>query len=257
MPRLRVALLAVVVVTGMPSHAAPPASPTPILVELFTSEGCSSCPPADRLLQRMIAEQPWPDVQVVGLAHHVDYWDRLGWRDRFSSAVLTARQQRYGEALHLESVYTPQMVADGRFQFVGSDTKAGRRALESALAQPHGSVMVSAQAADPNVTVAVSVDSLPFPRRDRADILVAVAEDGLQTNVRAGENAGRTLIHAAVVRRLVTIGEATGAQPAAHGTIRLDREWQRDRLRIVAFVQERSSRHILATGQTTLESDHR
>lgn len=254
MSRPLAALVVAVLLAGTSSHGTSPASPPPILVELFTSEGCSSCPPADVFLQRMINEQLWPDVQVIGLGHHVDYWDRLGWRDRFSSAVLTERQQRYGDALHLDAVYTPQMVADGRFQFVGSDTKAGRRALDQALAQPHGRVTVSAQAGDTRLAVAVSADGLPSPRRDRADIVVAITEDGLQSSVRAGENSGRTLTHAAVVRRLITVGEATGAQASAHTETSLDREWQRDRIKIVGFVQERSSRRVIGTGQTSLQS---
>src|SRR5437867_3002658 len=121
------------------SHAAPP---TPILVELFTSEGCSDCPPADALLEKLIAGQPASGVAIIGLGQHVDYWDRLGWKDRFSSAALTERQQLYQARFRTESIYTPQMVVDGRAELVGSDTTAARRAIERALTSPHGVVRI-------------------------------------------------------------------------------------------------------------------
>jgi hypothetical protein len=229
-------------------------APTAVLVELFTSEGCSSCPPADTFLQRLIEMPPSADVQIIGLGHHVTYWDHQGGRDRFSSAALTDRQERYGSALHVEAVYTPQMVVDGRSQFVGSDTKAGLRAIDEASARPHGAIAIALEAASSGrVAVSVTATGLPsLSRSNRADILVAVTEDGLTSNVRAGENSGRKLVHAAVVRRLTTAGEAVGEQAMARTDVALDREWQRERLKIVAFVQERSSRRVLGTAVATL-----
>ena len=246
------AIAALLVREGAPRAAGD--RPTPILLELFTSEGCSSCPPADSLLQHLIDASPRSGLQIIGLGHHVDYWDHQGWRDRFSSSALTARQQVYGDVLHVDAIYTPQMIADGRFQFVGSDAAAGRRALEQAAALPHGALDVAVQSAGVNhATVVVTASRLPaVARRDRADVVIAVTEDGLQSNVRAGENRGRTLSHAAVVRRLSTIGEATGEQASARADIVLDKDWQRDRLKVVAFVQEHSSRRVLAAGFVSL-----
>lgn len=96
-------------------------APSIVVVELFTSEGCSSGPPADTLLQRLADASPVEGVQIVALGEHVDYWDQQGWKDRFSSVALTNRQRVYAQALNTESIYTPQMIVDGRAEFVGSD----------------------------------------------------------------------------------------------------------------------------------------
>ena len=111
-------------------------APVPILVELFTSEGCSSCPPADTLLTRLAAEKIVGGAQVVALAFHVDYWDRLGWKDRFSSAAFTERQHRYAAAWQTDRIYTPQAVVDGRVEFVGTDATRALDALTTSAARP-------------------------------------------------------------------------------------------------------------------------
>jgi len=131
---------AVVLSLTCSSPAARATSTTPVLVELFTSEGCSDCPPADAVLEKLIATQPVAGAEVIGLGQHVTYWDELGWKDRFSSATLTNRQNVYGASFALESVYTPQMIVDGRAQFVGSDGNVARKAIERASAAPHGVV---------------------------------------------------------------------------------------------------------------------
>src|SRR5580765_1353434 len=145
--------------------------PTPVIVELFTSEGCSDCPPADTLLEKLIAAPPVAGVQVIGLGQHVDYWDQLGWKDRFSSAALTNRQRAYGSRFHTDDIYTPQMVVDGRSAFVGSDADAARKAIAKAATAAHGGMRIERAGS------AVTVTATDLPNHDRADIVVALAED--------------------------------------------------------------------------------
>jgi len=229
--------------------AAAPGAAVPILVELFTAEGCSSCPAADLLLEKMIESQPAAGVVLVGLGEHVDYWDNLGWKDRFSSAKLTARQQGYAARLKTEEVYTPQMIVDGREAFVGNDLNAARRAIEAASALPHGVIDVAIETTTGNaLTVSVAASQLPpLTSGDHADLVIAIVEDHLRTEVKRGENQGRTLTHAAVVRTLQTIGEASGDAAPVRTRVTLSSDWHRDSLKIVAFAQERGSRRVLAT----------
>lgn len=246
-----VLVLTTVAVLARTTRAAPPA---PVLVELFTSEGCSSCPPADALLQTLV-DNPPAGVEIVALGQHVDYWDQLGWKDRFSSAAFTRRQQAYSFAFNNASSYTPQMVVDGRAELVGSDAGAARKAIERVMSLPHGSIRITTEPpAGDRVFVSVAASGLPRAARDRADIMVAVTEDRLRSDVKRGENHGRLLAHAAVVRELKTIGEATGAESSARTEVTLAPDWQRANLKVVAFVQERTSRHVLGAASVPLQN---
>ena len=230
---------------------------TPVLVELFTSEGCSDCPPADTVLARLVADQPIAGAEVIALGEHVDYWDQLGWKDRFSSAALTSRQQTYGSHFNLDSVYTPQIVVDGGAQFVGSDAAAARRAIERAAASAHASVTLRVEAVSDRA-IAVSVDVAGTQHRgnaDRADVQVAITEDGVVTDVKRGENHGRTLTHSAVVRSMTTIGQvAADGGASVRAEIPLGTDWRRDRLKAVAFVQEQRGRAILASAAAPVQA---
>jgi hypothetical protein len=229
--------------------AAPDGAAVPVLVELFTAEGCSSCPAADVLLEKMLEAQPAAGVVLIGLGEHVDYWDTLGWKDRFSSAKLTARQKEYAARSKTEEVFTPQMIVDGRDAFVGSDLAAARSAIERASALPHGVITLTVEMSSANaITVSAAASQLPpLTSGDHGDIIVAIVEDHLRTEVKRGENQGRTLTHAAVVRTLQTIGDASGAAATSRARIALASDWRRDSLKIVAFAQERGSRRVLAT----------
>jgi hypothetical protein len=250
--RTGVLVCAAVFVLSASSSEPRAAPPIPVLVELFTSEGCSDCPPADTLLQKMI-DAPPAGVEIVGLGQHVDYWDRLGWKDRFSSAALTERQRLYATRFNNESIYTPQMVVDGRAEFVGSDATAARKAVERSLTMPHGTVRIEMESSAAHLAVVVNASDLPrFDRGDHADFVVAITEDRLQSSVTRGENHGRTLNHAAVVRHLATIGEATDTSPSARAELTLAPDLHREHLKVVAFVQERRGRTILASAAVPL-----
>src|SRR5205823_1074647 len=215
----------------------------------------SSCPPADALLETLADAQPIAGAQVIALGHHVDYWDRLGWRDRFSSGASTSRQQRYAQIFNLDSIYTPEMVVDGRDEFVGSDAVAARRAIAKAISSQHAMVTLAIEPmAGDRITAAVTVFNLPkLSRADHPDVVVATAESQLRSEVRAGENRGRVLTHAYVVRQMTTIGEAAAGVPI-RSEIAVGPSWQRDHLTIVAFVQERFSRRVLGATAAALPS---
>lgn len=225
-----------------------------VVVELFTSEGCSSCPPADRILSdlespRAIQGRPRvsirvPGVEVIALGEHVDYWDELGWKDRFSSPLFSARQQDYGKAFHLESVYTPQMVVNGQKEVLGSDPGAIRDAIQKAAKEPQAQVALSMMSAQ---TLSFRVSNLP-PGSHEADILLGVAESELTTRVLNGENGGHELRHAAVVRSLSHLGKLDPTRPGEYSAVaqlNLRQDWNRANLRLVLFVQDRVTRHIL------------
>lgn len=222
-----------------------------VVVELFTSEGCSSCPPADQVLSRLeprrYAGKSYgspPGVEIIALGEHVDYWDDLGWKDRFSSPLFSARQQDYGKVFHLESVYTPQIVVNGQKEVLGSDFRAVQDAIGKAAKEPRAQVSISMTSAQ---TIAYSVSKLP-PGSNDADILLGVTESRLVTSVMNGENGGRQLEHAAVVRSLTSLGRLDPKRPGEYSAVaqlNLRSDWNRANLKLVLFVQDRVTRRIL------------
>ena len=222
----------------------------PVLVELFTSEGCSSCPSADAFLSKLNDQQPVAGVTVIALEEHVDYWDRQGWRDPFSSADFTARQKQYAEQLHVDSPYTPQLVIDGSHEFVGSDSQQALKQLARASRDFKTPVRLSIRekSAD-HVTLAVQVDAT----KSSGEVLLAVTESRLQSDVVRGENAGRNLKHSAVVRKLIQIGTARKGEPFSTGAaVKLAREWKAENLGVVVFVQEHATGKVLGAGEMAL-----
>lgn len=232
------------------AHAAPvsPAGRAPVVVELFTSEGCSSCPPADALLSQLEKTQPVRGAEVIALGEHVDYWNHGGWADRFSSPQFSARQSDYSTAFRKDTVYTPQMIVDGRTEFVGSDEDAARAAITRASRLPKAQVSV-AQNGD---TLSVRVDHLPASaKNDPAEVMLAITEDGLSSSVGGGENAGRRLAHSAVVRQLTPLGTASGGVFTAAPSVKAF-SGRHGKLNAVVFVQERGSRLIVGAGEVSL-----
>lgn len=233
--------------------AAAPQSRAAVVVELFTSEGCSSCPPADAALSDLVRTQPVPGVQVIALEEHVDYWNRLGWTDPYSSHAFSVRQNEYANSFHASEVYTPQMIVDGRTQFVGSDREAALQAIAHAARTPRASVEITkAASVGGKITLGVKVDSLPpVSRGDKALVYLVITEDGLHSDVRSGENAGRSLNHTGVVRQMTLLGEAQATGVAtASPTVTPASGWNPSHLHAVVFVQEQNSRRML--GAATL-----
>jgi hypothetical protein len=219
---------------------------TPVLVELFTSEGCSSCPPADRLLIELEKTQPIPGAAIIALSQHVDYWNRLGWTDPFSSPLYSTRQQQYSAVFRRDGVYTPQMVVDGAVEFVGSDSRAAFTAIASAARKPKTPVEIACRADPASLRFTVRV---PGPPSADSDVLLAVTENELQSDVKRGENSGRIMQHRGVVRKLQTIGRVRREPFASEQTVPLEKYWSREHLTAVAFLQERSTRRVVGAVQ--------
>jgi len=225
---------------------APATASTPVLVELFTSEGCSSCPPADALLSRVGRTQPVRGADIIALEEHVEYWDHLGWKDPYSSEAATARQGAYGEAFGGRQVYTPQMIVDGRAEFVGSSDTEALRAIRAASQAPKPGIQLSWETGD---SLAMHVEPLVNASAgEGAQLFLVVAENMLHSDVKHGENAGRALEHDGVVRQLLPLGKIDAGPAGFSSTVAVHpaREWNRANLRAVVFVQERRGRHVLA-----------
>ncbi len=236
---------------------------TPVVVELFTSEGCSSCPPADALLARL-AELPLAgNVQLIALEEHVDYWNDLGWADPFSSRDWTSRQYVYSGALRNRNPYTPQMVVDGTVEFVGSHAQKARQAILEAAGKTKIPVTLEQRNANNAGTgeFSAKVGKLEGTTRgDAAEVWLAITETGLHSAVTRGENAGEDLHHAAVVRSMRKIGEAKAdgeTSFAGDANVPLQKEWKRENLRAVLFVQEKKSRRILGAAEIHIAQESR
>jgi len=211
------------------------AARVPVLVELFTSEGCSSCPPADRLLETLDTTQPVPDADIMVIGEHVDYWNHLGWNDPYSSAAFSRRQQEYANRFRLEGAYTPQMIVDGQSQFVGGDSNralaeiaraATRTKLPLELRRDGRQVFVTSTAVFASTTV----------------LEVAVVRPVATTRVEKGENAGRELRHVAVAKTVVSAGTVhKGGTCSFHVALAVD-----DGMRIIAWAREAATGKVIA-----------
>ena len=194
--------LAALLMLSLAAEAADPAR-APVVAELFTSEGCSDCPPADRLLENLDRTQPVAGARIIVLSEHVDYWNQLGWRDPFSAPQYSRRQERYARLLGGD-VYTPQMVVDGREEVLGNDGSAVLAAIARAARRPKAGVRIGeARRGDAAAMVPLSIPAL---EKGRGEVWVALADERGRSSVNRGENAGRTLAHVAVVRDLVKVG---------------------------------------------------
>jgi hypothetical protein len=231
------------------------AARVPVLVELFTSEGCSDCPPADSLLERLDKSQPVRDTELIVLSEHVDYWDGIGWRDPYSSHEYSERQGAFAGYFGLGTVYTPQMVVDGRFEFVGSDERRAIQAIETAAKVEKIPVSLSSVRLEGANMVSLHVETGPLPsavESGSANVLLAVADESDQSQVSGGENAGRTLRHVAVVRTLIPVGTISKTE-AFSGDVRINLKSGNSRsVRLVAFAQDQADGKIWGAGSARI-----
>lgn len=218
----------------------PPTGTSPVIVELFTSQGCSSCPPADVLLSDL-AKDPSLRGKIIPLAFHVDYWDRLGWRDPFSAREWSARQYAYVGKMKLSGAYTPQVVVNGSRQMIGSNRSVVLNAIaEESKRKVAGKVRVAFDG-----KVATIHADAPAPM----NLVLVLVEDGAITDIARGENSGLKLKNDSIVRRLYRLGEVKG-KAEQKINVDVDPAWNRSRLTVVAFLQDRESLRIDAAGSS-------
>jgi hypothetical protein len=241
--------------TSLPATSGAQATQTtrsPVLVELFTSEGCSSCPPADALLAKLDQTQPINDAEIIVLGEHVDYWDGQGWHDRFSSHQYTERQNEYCGRLHVDSSYTPQMIVDGTEQFVGNDAAHAVRAIQHSAQSPKIKLVLSKPVVD-GQKVSGSVSSADAAATKKADLYAALVDPKDTTEVRGGENGGRRLQHVGVVRSLQRVGKLKdlAAGPVTF-SLTAPTDAKPGEMRIVVFAQESGQGPVLGAVSATV-----
>ena len=232
----------------------------PVVIELFTSEGCSSCPPADLLLQKLEQRQPVAGAEIIALEEHVDYWNHDGWIDPYSSAEWTQRQVNYGSVFKNEP-YTPELVIDGQSNFVGNNAQESVLEIEKAAHAEKTDVTITSESADSKGShhFNVSVGKLTqITAGDVGEVWLAVTEDGLHSSVSKGENAGHQLTHIATLHSLKKIGVAnSNGSPASfqcNTVVKFNSNWNPEQLRVTVFLQEKKSRKILGAASTAIKS---
>ena len=230
------------------SSAAAAAVTNPVLIELFTSEGCSSCPPADVILQRLDTYQPIAGAQLIVLSEHVTYWDHDGWKDPNSSQALTDRQNSYESVVGEKEVFTPQMIVDGTQELHLSDSHQMEDVLKKAAATPKVRVRISnvtIDAANPSVLKA-HIEADENTEKKGAEVFVAVALDHVESQVLHGENGGHRLVHVAVVQQLTKVGKLPKGKSFAQDVqFKLNPGTDPKNLRLVALVQESGPGKVL------------
>ncbi|HTS42874.1 MAG TPA: DUF1223 domain-containing protein [Puia sp.] len=239
-------LLCITIASAAIVKAQQKSNPGFAVVELFTSEGCSSCPPADQLVAKVEKENEQNHIYI--LSYHVDYWDRLGWKDRFSDADYTKRQNRYANWLKLESIYTPQIVVNGRTEFVGSNENALRKAISAGWQQTAVDNLVLKGSI---VNNQLSISYQLYGPIKNSDLAVALVQKSAQTKVGGGENSGRTLSHVQIVRKLVV--EPVNANSGTISIV-LPPDYNENKWELIGFVQNETNGAIQSAAESVLTS---
>ncbi len=214
------------------------------VIELFTSEGCSSCPPADAVAAKL-SEEYKDNVYILGF--HVDYWDRLGWKDMFSNAAYSKRQYRYGQIFHLNSVYTPQVVVNGKTEFVGSNESRLRNTIIQELKNPPvTNIEIAAKSNNKTINVSYKVDKAP-----NTVLNIALVQLHAQSSVKRGENEGTVLHHVNVVRDFKTINTDKNAE--GNIDIVLPEGLSAKDCKVIGYLQKNDNWQVIAAMETTIQ----
>jgi hypothetical protein len=244
----------IVSICAVPVLSQSPGSPeqpqrVPVLLELFTSEGCSSCPPADKLLGMLDRDQPVKGVELIVLSEHVDYWDHEGWKDPYSSRAVSQRQEDYESRLGGGDVYTPQLIIDGGTQVVGSNWKAAEPAIVKSMRDPKIPLSLSAVREGSSIRVHIEAkensSSLP-----NGDVYLVTAADHAHSQIFGGENAGRAIDHVAVSSSFRKVGKLlAGSNFSKDVRVSIASDSPSRATRLIAFVQDPVTRRILGSAQ--------
>lgn len=215
---------------------------TPVLVELFTSQGCPSCPAADKVLTYLENSQPVAGAEIITLAWHVNLWDSFNWKDEFSSPVFTQRQVIYSRVLYIPEIYTPQMFVDGTVYFVGSKADKAEKAIAQAIKVEKPEINLSIGGEK------LSIEMPKLPKHESATVYLAYTENNLVRKMEWGINAGKTIEHSSVARNIQSIGSIDALRDnfKSETYLQLQPEWKKENLNIIVFVQENKSRKIIA-----------
>lgn len=215
------------------------------VVELFTSEGCSSCPPADRLFEKI--QEDNKNKQIYLLAFHVDYWDHQGWKDRFGDREYSNRQRQYASWMNLPSIYTPQIVVNGKAEYVGSDQGSVLQAISTALDQEPANELTL----DGKIEHGKAHVEYQATGKEKATLILALVQQSAQSNVRAGENAGSHLSHVQIVRGLHRFPiDGNGKKEV---NINLPKDFTENGWELVGFVQQPSDGKITAAARLNFQ----
>lgn len=225
-------------------------APPVAVVELFTSEGCSSCPPADRLASQIDKFFKSQSKPVFVLAFHVDYWDYIGWKDRFAKHEFSERQRLYGEKFNLSSIYTPQMIVNGETQFVGSNSAGADNAIKDALKtnSQYGILMDVSWTAKRQLSIKYSMTSSPV----NALINFALIEKNLSSDVSRGENSGKKLEHDNVVR----IFDTSIAKEKSERTLKIAEDVNLNNSTLIAYIQDKDSYKIIGASSSSIPTSN-
>jgi hypothetical protein len=216
------------------------------LIELFSSEGCSSCPPAERVMHKLMGKADSLQLSVYIIEFHVDYWDYLGWKDTLANNIYTQRQQHYSDFLKLNSIYTPQAVINGKTEMVGSDEDKINETITKELSDSmHTSINCNTSVKNQ----AIEVDYSVIGNTVECNLNFAIVESGLNVYIKKGENAGKTINHDNVARvfESIKLDSAKGRITLYAPHVNLQRS------KLICFVQNRSNMNIIAATQLKIQ----